>query len=48
MQIIWVVSMPIAKAMPIENVYDDGISVDNNMFKTYEKWIEKIKLNVLL
>ncbi len=38
----------IAKAMPIENVYDDGISVDNNMFKTYEKWIEKIKSNVLL
>lgn len=34
----------IAKAMPIENVYDDGISVDNNMFKTYEKWIEKNKI----
>ena len=27
--------------MPIEHVYDDGISVDNNMYKTYEKWIEK-------
>ena len=33
--------LAIAKAMPIEHVYDDGISVDNNMYKTYEKWIEK-------
>ena len=33
----------IAKAMPIEHVYDDGISVDNNMYKTYEKWIDKNK-----
>lgn len=38
----------IAKAMPIEHVYDDGIAVDNNMYKTYEKWIEKIKFNELL
>ena len=34
----------IAKAMPIEHVYDDGIAVDNNMYKTYEKWIEKNKI----
>ena len=34
----------IAKAMPIEHVYDDGISVDNNMYKTYEKWIDKNKI----
>ena len=31
----------IAKAIPIEHVYDDGIAVDNNMYKTYEKWIAK-------
>ncbi len=30
--------------MPIEHVYDDGISVDNNMYKTYEKWIDKNKI----
>ena len=30
--------------MPIEHVYDDGIAVDNNMYKTYEKWIEKNKI----
>ena len=33
--------LAIAKLMPIEHVYDDGIPVDNNMYKTYEKWIEK-------
>ena len=38
----------IAKAMPIEHVYDDGIAVDNNMYKTYEKWIEKNKIFVHL
>ena len=30
-----------AKAMPIEHVYDDGISVDNNMYKTYENGLIK-------
>jgi len=43
MLIIWVGFYAIAKAMPIEHVYDDGIAVDNNMYKTYEKWIEKNK-----
>nr|WP_252893961.1 hypothetical protein [Veillonella denticariosi] len=36
--------MAITKAMPIEHVYDDGIAVDNNMYKTYERWIEKNKI----
>ncbi len=34
----------IAKEIPIENVYDDGVTVDNNMFKTYEKVIAKYKI----
>lgn len=33
--------LAITKAMFIENIYDDGIAVDNNMYKTYERWIEK-------
>ena len=44
MLIIWVDSMLLRKLCPIEHVYDDGISVDNNMYKTYEKWIDKNKI----
>ena len=44
MLIIWVASMLLPKLCPIEHVYDDGISVDNNMYKTYEKWIDKNKI----
>lgn len=37
--------LAITKAMPIEHIYDNGIDVDNNMYKTYERWIEKNKIN---
>lgn len=36
--------LAITKAFPIEHIYDDGIDVDNNMYKTYERWIEKNKI----
>ena len=31
----------IAKAIPVERVYDNGIDANNGMFTTYLKWIDK-------